>query len=206
MSILPKKKHQPTKDEQIEESKVKIKDLQMSLKRTIRALLRKAETLEESRKAAEERDYKDIENGLSKQIDYFRSFITYFDRTNIYLDQIATELDMHNETAHAMDLIKNTAGIFQQLEITSDQQAGYMKALGEIANTAEKTLNAINEQVEQINENLGFSENSDSVVSDDELLTNFIKNTAKKSATHDQKSDEIDKELEKRDTQRESGK
>ena len=96
MSILPKKKHQLTKEEQLEETKVKIKDLQMNLKRAIRALLKRAQSLEASRQAAEERNYTDIENGLSKQINDVRAFITYFDRTNILLDSISSQLDMFN--------------------------------------------------------------------------------------------------------------
>lgn len=51
MSILPKKKPKLSKDEELEETKVKIKDLQMNLKRAIRALLKRAQSLEESRKA-----------------------------------------------------------------------------------------------------------------------------------------------------------
>ncbi|WMT52034.1 MAG: hypothetical protein RE471_03945 [Ferroplasma sp.] len=206
MSILPKKKHQLTKEEQLEETKVKIKDLQMNLKRAIRALLKRAQSLEESRKAAEERNYADIEHGLSKQINDVRSFITYFDRTNILLDSISSQLDMFNDAGKAMDLIANSEVIFQALKITPDQQATYMKSLTSIKDIADSNLNSINDQVEQINENLGFNEGAESPISEDQLLTNFLKRTASRPKTEDQKVDEIDKELEKRNTESESQK
>jgi hypothetical protein len=206
MSILPKKKHQLTKEEQLEETKVKIKDLQMNLKRAIRALLKRAQSLEESRKAAEDRNYTDIENGLSKQINDVRAFITYFDRTNILLDSISSQLDMFNDAGKAMDLIANSEVVFQALKITPDQQATYMKSLTSIKDIADSNLNSINDQVEQINENLGFNEGAESPISEDQLLTNFLKRTASRPKTNDQKVDEIDRELEKRNTESESQK
>ena len=204
MSILPKKKHQLTKEEQLEETKVKIKDLQMNLKRAIRALLKRAQSLEASRQAAEERNYTDIENGLSKQINDVRAFITYFDRTNILLDSISSQLDMFKEAGDAMETIANSEVIFQALKITPDQQASYLKSLTSIKDIADSNLNSINDQVEQINENLGFSEGTESPISEDQLLTNFLNRTAAKAKTGNQKTDEIDKELEKRNTERES--
>lgn len=202
MSILSRKKPQISKDEQLEETKIKIRDLQTNLKRAIRALLKRAQSLEDSRKAAEERDYKDIEHGLSKQIDDVRSFITYFDRTNILLDSISSQLDMYNEAGKAMNMIGESEVIFQALKITPEQQASYMKSLSSIKDIADNNLNSITDQVEQINENLGFSENSESPISEDDLLTNFLKRGNKSNAAAPKK-DEIDAELEKRNSEHE---
>jgi hypothetical protein len=206
MSILSKKKPKLSKEEQLEETKFKIKDLQMNLKRAIRTLLKRAQSLEESRKSAEERDYNDIEHGLSKQIDDVRSFITYFDRTNILLDSISSQLDMYNDAGKAMNLIADSEVIFQALKITPDQQASYMKSLTSIKDIADNNLSSINDQVEQINENLGFSESGEVPISEDSLLTNFLKNKSQKSNAGAQKSDEIDTELEKRNTENEQTK
>jgi hypothetical protein len=202
MSILSRKKPQLSKDEQLEETKIKIRDLQTNLKRAIRALLKRAQSLEENRKAAEEREYKDIEHGLSKQLDDVRSFITYFDRTNILLDSISSQLDMYNDAGKAMDMIGQSEVIFQALKITPDQQASYMKSLASIKDIAENNLNSITDQVEQINENLGFSENSESPISDEDLLTNFLKKGTKRKTSETGK-DEIDAELEKRESEKE---
>ncbi|EQB73916.1 MAG: hypothetical protein AMDU4_FER2C00038G0030 [Ferroplasma sp. Type II] len=203
MSILSKKKPKLSKEEELEETKVKIKDLQMNLKRAIRALLKRAQSLEENRKSAEERDYKDIEHGLSKQIDDVRAFITYFDRTNILLDSISSQLDMYNDAGKAMDMIGQSEVIFQALKITPDQQASYMKSLASIKDIADNNLNSINDQVEQINENLGFSESSESPISEEDLLTNFLKKRSAKSSATADKADEIDAELEKRNGEHE---
>ncbi|AGO61482.1 hypothetical protein FAD_0484 [Ferroplasma acidiphilum] len=203
MSILPKKKPKLSKDEELEETKVKIKDLQMNLKRAIRALLKRAQSLEESRKAAQERNYNDIERGLEKQIEDVRAFTTYFDRTNILLDSISSQLDMYNDAGKAMDLIGKSEVVFQALKITPDQQASYLRSLASIKDIADNNLNSINDQVERINENLGFSENSDSPISEDELLTNFLTKRSAKSNKPAEKDDEIDAELEKRNAEHE---
>ncbi len=196
MSILPRKKHEPSTEERLNENLMLIKERQTSMKGIIRKLLSQAQSIDAQLKENQEKGYDDLVTKNEMMLKTIRNYIKGFDSLIGYLDWYASMAKVNFDLGRAVGVTGDLKDLTGDLKISTEMQTKFENSISEFTNMMEENQEAMKEQVESINSVFGVKNGQGA--SSEDMLTQFIREGGFTAKSEKTPSDGIDSELNKR--------
>ncbi|MEM0139652.1 MAG: hypothetical protein QXZ44_03460 [Ferroplasma sp.] len=198
MSILPKRKHEPSTEEQLNENLMLIKERQGSMKAVIRKLLSMAQSIDAQLAENKEKGYDDLVAKNEVMLKTIQNYIKGFDSLVGYLDWYASMAKVNFDLERAVGVTGDLTSLTGKLKISPEMQSKFETSISEFTSMMEENQASMKEEVESINNVFGIK-NQNGLGSED-MLKQFLREGSFSGTSEKAGSDTIDSELEKRKT------